>query len=155
MVQMQGLRRLHNSGWLSRLRRRTQRGAALVEAAIVLPVLVTITLGVIEIGFIFKDSLTISSAVRSGARIGAVDGATGLADYDILSAVKSGSGAVSSSAIVAVSIYKYDSSVPGGMPPACEFGSLIGKCNWYSGAFLQTAFTSASFGCGAGAVDIP
>src|SRR4051794_16582168 len=155
MVQMHGLRRrLHNSGWLSRLRRRTQRGAALVEAAIVLPVLVTITLGVIEIGFIFKDSLTISSAVRSGARIGAVDGVNGLADYDILSAVKSGSGAVSGSAIVAVSIYKYDATVPGGMPAGCDTGSLTGKCNWYSGAFLQTGFTSASFGCGAGAVDI-
>src|SRR5436305_6878790 len=100
MMQMQGLRRHQkSSGWLSRLRRRTQRGAALVEAAIVLPVLITLTLGVIEIGFIFKDSLTISSAVRSGVRIGAADGATGQADYDILSAVKSGSGAVSSSAI--------------------------------------------------------
>src|SRR4051794_19696047 len=106
MVQMQGLRRLHNSGWLSRLRRRTQRGAALVEAAIVLPVLVTITLGVIEIGFIFKDSLTISSAVRSGARIGAVDGTNTTADFDILSAVKSGSGALNSTAIQAVVVYK-------------------------------------------------
>src|SRR3954467_330941 len=140
MVQMQGLRRLHNSGWLSRLRRGPQRGAALVEAAIVLPVLVTITLGVIEIGFIFKDSLTLSSAVRAGARIGAVDGNNSLSDYDILSAVKSGTGAIPSSAIQAVVVYKFDSTVSGGMPTACASGSVTAKCNYYSGAFLSTAF---------------
>jgi hypothetical protein len=44
------------------------RGAALVEAAIVFIPLSVIVFGIIEYGFIFKDSLTLSSATRAGAR---------------------------------------------------------------------------------------
>lgn len=47
-----------------------QRGAALVEAAIVFIPLCIIVFGIIEYGFIFKDSLTLSSATRAGARAG-------------------------------------------------------------------------------------
>lgn len=49
-------------------RRRDERGAALVEAAIVFIPLCIILFGIIEYGFIFKDSLTLSSATRAGAR---------------------------------------------------------------------------------------
>lgn len=55
------------SPWLSR-RRRGERGAALVESAIVILPLCLIVFGIIEFGFIFKDSLTLSSASRAGAR---------------------------------------------------------------------------------------
>lgn len=48
-----------------------QRGAVLVEAAIVFPVLMLFVFGIIEYGFVFKDSLTISSATRAGARVAA------------------------------------------------------------------------------------
>jgi Flp pilus assembly protein TadG len=44
------------------------RGAALVEAAIIFIPLCIIVFGIIEYGFIFKDSLTLSSATRAGAR---------------------------------------------------------------------------------------
>jgi Flp pilus assembly protein TadG len=44
------------------------RGAALVEAAIVFIPLSVIVFGIIEYGFIFKNSLTLSSATRAGAR---------------------------------------------------------------------------------------
>lgn len=53
-----------------RKRHEKERGAALVEAAIVFFPLCIILFGIIEYGFIFKDSLTISSATRSGARTG-------------------------------------------------------------------------------------
>jgi len=52
----------------SAFRRRNQRGAALVEAAIVFIPLCVIVFGIIEYGFVFKDSLTLSSATRAGAR---------------------------------------------------------------------------------------
>lgn len=51
-----------------RLQGRSERGAALVEAAIIFLPLCLIVFGIIEYGFIFKDSLTISSATRAGAR---------------------------------------------------------------------------------------
>lgn len=48
--------------------RRDQRGAALVESAIIILPLCIILFGIIEFGFVFKDSLTLSSASRAGAR---------------------------------------------------------------------------------------
>ena len=49
-------------------RARDERGASLVEAAIILPVVILIVFGIIEFGLAFKDSLTVSSATRAGAR---------------------------------------------------------------------------------------
>ena len=43
-------------------RARDERGASLVEAAIVLPVVILIVFGIIEFALAFKDSLTVSSA---------------------------------------------------------------------------------------------
>lgn len=46
-----------------------QRGSAAVEAAIVTPVVMALFFGVIELGFFFKDYLSVGAAVRSGVRI--------------------------------------------------------------------------------------
>src|SRR5688572_18458242 len=75
-----GERRASRSGW------RGQGGAVLVEAALVLPVILTLMLGIMEFGLIFKDTLTIANGTRAGARIGSSDGQSTLADYDILKA---------------------------------------------------------------------
>jgi hypothetical protein len=45
------------------------RGATLVEAAIVLPILFLLVFGVLEFGFGFKDWLSINHAAREGARV--------------------------------------------------------------------------------------
>ena len=46
----------------------TERGTAMVEAAIILPVLMMIVLGIIEFGLQFKDANSVTSATRVGAR---------------------------------------------------------------------------------------
>jgi hypothetical protein len=53
-----------------RLRRagRGDRGASAVEFAIVVPVLLLILLGILEFAFVFRDYLSVSSAVRVGTR---------------------------------------------------------------------------------------
>lgn len=43
----------------------------LIEAAIVFPVVMVLLFGIIEYGFVFKDSLTVTSATRAGARTAA------------------------------------------------------------------------------------
>jgi Flp pilus assembly protein TadG len=48
-----------------------RRGLALVETALVLLILMTITLGVIEYGWFFYKSHQIANAARQAARIGA------------------------------------------------------------------------------------
>ncbi|NNL69506.1 MAG: pilus assembly protein, partial [Acidimicrobiia bacterium] len=45
------------------------RGATLVEAAIVLPVFFLLVFGLLEFGFGFKDWLSINHAAREGARV--------------------------------------------------------------------------------------
>jgi Flp pilus assembly protein TadG len=51
---------------------RDERGATLVEAAIVLPVLVTLLLGIIDFGFAFNDYVSIRQGTREAAREAAV-----------------------------------------------------------------------------------
>jgi Flp pilus assembly pilin Flp len=43
-------------------------GAAMVEFALVLPLLLLLLFGIIEWSFVFRDSLTVASATRAGAR---------------------------------------------------------------------------------------
>jgi Flp pilus assembly protein TadG len=52
--------------------RRRESGQAMVELAIVLPVLLMLVLGIIQYGILFNHSLTLTDAVRAGARQGAV-----------------------------------------------------------------------------------
>ena len=48
-----------------------EKGASLVEVALVLPLLLTLAIGLAEIGFLVIDYVTVTNAARSGARTGA------------------------------------------------------------------------------------
>jgi Flp pilus assembly protein TadG len=57
-----------------RLRRRhdrTERGQGLVEFAMLVPVFMLLLLGLLEFGFVFDHTMTVSYATREGARSGA------------------------------------------------------------------------------------
>jgi Flp pilus assembly protein TadG len=45
-----------------------ERGQALVEFALVLPILATLILGIVQFGIVFHDYLALADAVRTGAR---------------------------------------------------------------------------------------
>ncbi len=49
-------------------RRREDRGAAAVEFALILPVLLLLVLGIINFGYVFGQKLALNQAVREGAR---------------------------------------------------------------------------------------
>lgn len=51
--------------------RRSERGAVLIEAAIVMPLLFVILFGILEWGLVFRASLTLSESTRAGARVAA------------------------------------------------------------------------------------
>lgn len=53
----------------NRWRRRDDRGAAAVEAALITPILVLLIFGIIEFSFLLRDYQVVSSDVRVGARI--------------------------------------------------------------------------------------
>ncbi|SJZ44641.1 TadE/TadG family type IV pilus assembly protein [Selenihalanaerobacter shriftii] len=63
---------------------RNQKGQALVELALVLPVLLLILFGIVEFGRIFHTYLVISNAAREGARKGVITNN----DSDIVAAVE-------------------------------------------------------------------
>ena len=49
-----------------------QRGTAAVEFALVLPLVLTITLALLQVGLLVRDRLLVESAARAGARAAAV-----------------------------------------------------------------------------------
>ncbi len=52
-------------------RREDDRGTALIEAAFVLPVVLILLFGIIEVGFLFRSGAVAVSATRAGARVAA------------------------------------------------------------------------------------
>lgn len=85
-----------------------ERGATLIEAAIVLPILLLVVIAIMELGLAFKDFLTVSYLSREGARIGALAGDDTGADCAILT----GLGEIISSGdldrVQEIQIYKAD-----------------------------------------------
>ena len=61
--------------------RRSERGGALVELAVVLPVIVLIAIGVMDYGRVYYTSISVSNAARAGAEWGAY-GAIGSVTQD-------------------------------------------------------------------------
>jgi len=71
-------------------RRLGERGAALVEFAMVLPLLLLLLLGVVEYGIAFNQRLTIGNVSQTAARVGTAVGNKPEADMSILGAVAQG-----------------------------------------------------------------
>jgi Flp pilus assembly protein TadG len=77
------------------------KGQALVEFAFVVVLLLTLTFGVIDFGWLIKDLLLIHQAAREGARIAAIGGTTGEITATVLA-----SGAAASLTSGDVHLYK-------------------------------------------------
>jgi hypothetical protein len=96
---------------------RSERGSALVETGLVLPVLLLLALGLSEIGFLVADQLVVAGAAREGARVGAAAGnydiGTQTADDLILRSVEQAVCGMPYGTVVKVGIYSGNAS--GGM----------------------------------------
>ena len=68
-------------------RRHREGGATLIEAALIMPIMILILFGTLEIGLAFKDYLTVSYATREGSRVGALTGNAADADCAIVQSV--------------------------------------------------------------------
>lgn len=58
----------------TRLTSRHERGAAILEFVIVSALLIFVLFGIMEMGFMFSNSLTVASAAQQGARAAALSG---------------------------------------------------------------------------------
>jgi hypothetical protein len=122
-----------------------ERGATLVEAAFITPLFFLMIFGIIEVGGAYKDKLTLSNAVTSGARTGSAAADDGLADYNILQAVKKALAAAPRSSVQYIVVF--NAGGPDGVPDAlCKAGSPVdGKCNVYTPADFDE--DPSHFGC--------
>jgi Flp pilus assembly protein TadG len=69
------------------MNRRDQRGASVVEFAIILPLIVWLIFGILEIGFALYDKTMITHASREGARAGIIFRVPAVADEEIIEVV--------------------------------------------------------------------
>jgi Flp pilus assembly protein TadG len=87
---------------------RRQRGATIIEAALVFPLLILIIMGIMEIGLAFKDYLTVSYMSREGARVGALAGNDADADCAILRGIGTVATQGDLNRITSIQIFKAD-----------------------------------------------
>lgn len=144
-------------------RSRSDRGVALVEAAIILPFLALLVFGMIEAGFAYRDGNILARATQQSARTDSRLAENLSADYEALRALDSGLSSLTASSISRVVIY--DATTAGDEPPAaCRtvarpddtspvgFNSAAARCNVYSATQVGLD-APGSFGCGGGAWD--
>jgi hypothetical protein len=136
----------------------------MVEMALVFPLLVLLVMGVFEFGMAWRSSLTVSNAMRSGARAAANSGVDRLADYNALVAMTSSMENIDNADITKIVIYRSaddDSAVPA----ACLTPSAAGAggansgdiaCNVYEAddlASLDLSDFPGTDACEAGSLD--
>jgi Flp pilus assembly protein TadG len=64
---------------------RSQKGAALLEAAVTIPLILLISVGIFEFGRAYQTSQVLTNAAREGARLAVIEGST---DADIRTRVR-------------------------------------------------------------------
>jgi Flp pilus assembly protein TadG len=62
---------------LTLTRRSNQRGQAVIELALTLPLLLVVVFGIIDFGFMFQRYETVTNAAREGARLGVLTNSAG------------------------------------------------------------------------------
>ena len=91
---------------LGRRSRAPERGAAAVEFALVIPLLITLVFGIIAFGVVFAQQLALSNAAREAARLGSVnlyDGGAG-SPHDCQAVVETAREAIDALAVDPVNV---------------------------------------------------
>ena len=144
----------------TRVRRRSERGGAMIEFAFVLPLLALFAFCAIEMGLGWSARLTVQTAVRAGVRVGSAQGAVATADQVLLLSTGAALNDLGPANVNWVVVFK-STTTNGAVPTACLTGtphSVSGSCNAYTGAQLAQVMAGTSpgswFGCGVGSLDL-
>jgi Flp pilus assembly protein TadG len=126
-----------------------ERGAILVEAAIIAPIAIALVFGAMELGYAYYGKLTVEHMSIAGARAASGSANDYLADYNMLQAVEDAKTSMGASAINKIVIYRA-ANPSDRVPTACKSGPVTNTsstrgCNYYTGADLTLA--SSQFGC--------
>lgn len=144
----------------ARRSRRADRGAVLLEFAIVVPVLLLLAFGTAELGLAWVANSRIEGTTSTAARIGASGGSSLDADRNILVSIKSSLPASELANLDRVVVFE-PSNADGGVPSSCikptgstDQTGVTGRCNTYSGATVRGVSSSSMVGFGGGASDV-
>jgi hypothetical protein len=139
---------------LRKARAEGSRGAVLVEFVLIAPVFAVLMAGVLEMGLAFRDTMTVSNALRAGARVGSNAGRERLADYTILKSIEAAMAEIPTARIQKIIVYRASTSnsappaaclsitAPTGSSPAGRNDSS-GVCNVYGANSLN--LTTSNF----------
>jgi hypothetical protein len=137
-------------------RRGGQRGATIVEFALVLPFLLLLGIGTAEMGMGWVAHDRVAGAGAQAARVAAVSGSRVEADRDVLLALRASLPADALANLDRVVIFK-PSSLQGAVPAGCIKAAgdtsqtgVASSCNTYNGATIRSVTSSSMTGFGGG-----
>jgi len=135
------------------------RGAALTELVLIVPIFAMIVCGVLEFGMAWRDSMTVSNALRSGARVGSNMGDDRYADYDVLKAIESAMREIPDTARVQRLVIYHANTSSSAPTASCMAGTpsstAPNQCNVYTGSDLSRLKSdfAGTTSCGSSAPD--
>jgi hypothetical protein len=145
-----------------------ESGGAVVEAALVVPFLALVVLGLVEYGTAWTRQNLLIRSTQSSARTAATQATDRYADYNAIKSIEGSLAPLRNGAIERVVLYRSDKP-DGGVPAACKDvtivddlsakGSTAAACNIYSAAQVGNAdavlshFGGGTAGCDGSAWD--
>ncbi|HEY3672862.1 MAG TPA: TadE family protein [Acidimicrobiia bacterium] len=123
-------------------RRRTERGAVLVETAIIIPVFILLTFGLIEFSSAYQSSAVATSASRSGARVASAEAL--LPSFATDAALATGTALRTVGSDEPQEMWVYDADDTTGLPASGNFTSCTTKCIKYTWIQAQRKFDTAN-----------
>jgi hypothetical protein len=124
------------------VRQPDEAGTVLLEFAIILPLLITITFGIIEFSSAYHDSAAVADAARAGGRVGSASATKAGYTTDVANAVNSALQSLPNDAPQELWIYKANAN---GYPGAgTDFSSCATNCIKYMWNSAAQAFDTGS-----------
>ncbi|MEZ5377590.1 MAG: TadE/TadG family type IV pilus assembly protein [Acidimicrobiales bacterium] len=125
---------------------RSERGAAMVEAAITAPLLFVMLFGIIELSLLFRDRVALDAVGFDAARAAAISGNDQDADFHVLEVIMDSASPIAEQDITKIVIFEADGP-DDSVPPVCLTGSqdAAEQCNRYMPG--QFAEPLSDFGC--------
>jgi Flp pilus assembly protein TadG len=132
----------------------SERGAELIEFALIVPLLLFIIMGLIDFGFMFQRYEVVTNAAREGARLGVLPGYEDVANVtDRIQSYLDAGGVPTTGSNPAVSVTDVSVPVAGGPAVPCRrvevsytspylfIGPLAG---WFGGTFTTATLTAVA-----------
>jgi Flp pilus assembly protein TadG len=118
------------SGSSSRARRSWRRGGTLIEAALVLPIVMGLTFGMVEAGYYFFVKHTLQSAARDGVRTGIVPSGTNAKITNSVANAMEAAGLDNIAYQVQIRDASNDQTLNVATAPAQTPVKVVVSCNW-------------------------